>query len=128
VSGNSIAAVQDCTMAHEDAAAAKMAGLFDPEPETWGLRGDPHLWRALREHLSETDIPASAGEAVSLLHAAFGELTGLDLVSGPASQVYRPQYAHGGMSSGMISLDAWRQWLMPILVERAGKLLDARSR
>ena len=96
-------------MAQEDAAVAKMADLFDPEPETWGLRGDPYLWRALREHLSETDIPASADGAVSLLHAAFGELAGLDLVSDTASSVYRTQYAHGGMSSGTISLDTWRQ-------------------
>ncbi len=51
-------------MTHEDAAATKMADLFDPEPETWGLRGDPYLWRALREHLSETDIPASVDEVV----------------------------------------------------------------
>jgi hypothetical protein len=128
VSLSSVAAVRNCTMAHEDAAVAKMADLFDPEPETWGLRGDPYLWRALREHLSGTDIPASADEAVSLLHAAFGELAGLDLVSGTASPVYRAQYAHGGMSSGMISLDAWRQRLMPMLAERARTLLDARSR
>jgi hypothetical protein len=33
--------------------------------------------------------------------------------------VYLEQYAHGGMSSGMISLEAWRQRLMPMLVERA---------
>jgi len=115
-------------MAHEDAAVAEMAGLFDPEPETRGLRGDPYLWRALREHLSETGIPASADGVVSLLHAAFGELAGLDLVSDTASSVYRAQYARGGMSSGMISLDTWRQQLMPVLVERARTLLDARSR
>ena len=111
--------MKNCLMAHEGAAAAKMAGLFDPEPGTWGLRGDPYLWRALREHLSEIRIPASADEAVGLLHAAFGELTGLDLVSGTAPAVYRAQYAHGGMSSGMISLDTWRQRLMPTLTERA---------
>jgi len=120
--------MQNCIMAHKDAAVAKMADLFDPEPETWGLRGDPYLWRALREHLSETGIPASADGVVSLLHAAFGELAGLDLVSGTVSSVYRAQYAHGGMSSGMISLDTWRQQLMPILVERARTVLDARSR
>jgi hypothetical protein len=114
-------------MAH-DAAAAKMAGLFDPEPETWGRRGDPYLWRALREHLSETGVPASAGEVVSLLHAAFGELAGLDLVSGAASPVYRARYAHGGMSSGMISVDTWRQRLIPMLAERAGTLREARPR
>lgn len=108
-------------MAHEDAAAATMASLFDPEPATWGLRGDPHLWRALREYLSGTDIPASAGEAAALLHAAFRELTGLDLAGEPASSAYREQYAHGGMSSGMISLDTWRQRLIPMLTERAGR-------
>ena len=48
-------------------------------------------------------------EAVSLLHAAFGELASLDLVSDTASSVYRAQCAHGGMSSEMISLDTWPQ-------------------
>jgi len=105
----------------------KMADLFDPEPHTWGLRGDPYLWRALRERLAGTDMPASAEEAVSLLHAAFGELTGLDLASETASAAYRAQYGHGGMSSGMISLDTWRQGLMPMLAERARIVLDARS-
>ena len=120
--------MQNCIMAHEDAAAAKMADLFDPEPATWGLRGDPYLWRALRDHLSETDMPASAEAVVSLLHAALGEVAGLDLVSDTTSSVYRAQYARGGMSSGMISLDTWRQQLMPILVARARTLLDTRSR
>jgi hypothetical protein len=96
--------------------------LFDPEPQSWGLRGDPYLWRALRERLAGTELPASAEELTSLLHAAFRELTGVDLASDPASSVYREQYAHGGMSSGGISLDAWRQKLMPLLAERARDL------
>jgi hypothetical protein len=105
--------------------AVKLSALFDPEPESWGLRGDPYLWRALREHLSGTDIPASASEAVALLHAAFAELVGVDLASDPVPSVYREQYSHGGMSSGMISLDAWRKDLMPMLVDRAKALLQA---
>jgi len=60
-----------------------------PRAGNVGLRGDPYLWRALRERLSETDIPASADGVASLLHAAFGELAGLDLVSGRASSLYR---------------------------------------
>jgi hypothetical protein len=99
-----------------------MPALFDPEPQTWGLRGDPHLWRALRAHLAGRDIPASAGEVADLLHEAFRELAGTDLASDPATSVYCEQYAHGGMSSGMISLDTWRQRLMPMLIERAGAL------
>jgi hypothetical protein len=100
-------------------AIVKLSALFDPEPGSWGLRGDPYLWRALCEHLSDTDMPASAAEVAAVLHAAFGELVGVDLATDPASSVYRQQYAHGGMSSGMISLDAWRQELMPMLVSRA---------
>jgi hypothetical protein len=102
----------------------KLSAVFDPKPEAWGLRGDPYVWRALRAHLSATDIPASADEVGRLLHAAFAEVTGVDLAGEPASSVYREDYAHGGMSSGMISLDAWRQRLMPMLIERATALLD----
>ena len=97
----------------------RVSALFDPEPETWGLRGDPCLWRDLRAHLADRDIPASAGELADLLHEAFRELAGADLASDPAASVYREQYAHGGLSSGMISLDTWRQRLMPLLAERA---------
>ena len=114
---------ETATVAHDDAAAAKLADLFDPEPRTWGLRGDPYLWQALRAHLSDTAMPASAGEAVRLLHAAFAELTDTDL-DNPAASVFREQYAHGGMSGGGISLDTWRQQLIPLLAERARKLLD----
>ena len=111
-------------MTDDDAAAVKVSALFDPEPATWGLRGDPYLWRALRGHLANMDIPTSAGELISLLHTAFRELAGVDLTSDPASSVYREQYAHGGMSSGMISLDTWRERLMPMLADRAMSLLQ----
>jgi hypothetical protein len=96
--------------------------LFDPEPNTWGLRGDPYLWRAMRERMAGRAVPASADEAIGLLREAFRELAGVD-VAGPASSVYREQYAHGGMSGGMISLDAWRERFMPLLAERARALL-----
>jgi hypothetical protein len=110
-----------------DARVATMADLFDPEPRQWGLRGDPYLWRALREHLSGTRVPPSADAAAGLLYAAFWELAGVDLARDPASAVTRAEYAHGGMSSGMISLDAWRQRLLPLLTERARALLDAAA-
>ena len=102
--------------------AMRVTALFDPEPQRWGLPGDPHLWRALRAHLAGQDVPASADELASLLHAAFRELVGTDLTRDPATSVYQEQYANGGMSSGMISLDTWRQRLMPLLTERARDL------
>jgi hypothetical protein len=86
--------------------AMRVSALFDPEPQTWGLRGDPYLWRALRAHLAGQDIPTSPGGLTSLLHQAFRELAGVDLASDPAASAYLEQYAHGGMSSGTISLEA----------------------
>ncbi|WP_189600676.1 hypothetical protein [Streptomyces lateritius] len=106
----------------DDAAVATMAVLFDPEPARWGLRGDPHVWRALRDHLSGTAVPPSANGVTALLRAAFSEVVGLDLAEAEASAVYREQYAHGGMSSGMVHLETWRENLMPLLAERAGAL------
>jgi hypothetical protein len=113
-------------MSGDEPEAMRVSDLFDPEPETWGLRGDPYLWRALRAHLADQDMPASADELASLLQAAFRELAGTDLISDPAVAVYREQYAHGGMSSGMISFDTWRQRLMPMLFERARARLPGR--
>ena len=103
----------------------KASELFEPPPAQWGLRGDPHLWRAMSEHLAETELPGTSAEAGRLLHLTFAELTGVDLAADRSQSVYREQYAHGGMSSGMICLDTWRQELMPLLLERAAGL--ARS-
>ena len=96
-----------------------MGALFEPEPSRWGLRGDPHLWRALRDLLSAREVPASPAGVVSLLHAAFSELVGVDLASYPETSVYRERFAHGGMSGGMISIETWRDQLIPLLTDRA---------
>ena len=74
-------------MARDDAAAAKMAVLFDPEPGTWGLRGDPTYGGHFAGTCPGTDIPPSADAMASLLHAALGELVGLDLVTDTALSV-----------------------------------------
>ncbi|GAA0315804.1 hypothetical protein GCM10010302_63620 [Streptomyces polychromogenes] len=107
----------------------RMSVLFDPEPGRWGLRGDPYLWRALRDALSGTDLPASPEAVAHRLRVAFRELVGEDLYESAASSVYLERYAqpHGGMSSGSVSLDAWRERLMPVLLERAGELLESRA-
>ena len=73
-------------------AAVTIADLFDPEPEHWGLRGDPYLWQALRGHLSDADAPTSVDEVVSRLHTAFRELVGLDLAEDRQSSVYLAQF------------------------------------
>jgi hypothetical protein len=84
-----------------------------------GAREAPPIPGTARAHLADQDIPAPADELADLLHAAFRELAGTDLASDLATPVQREQYPRSGMSSGMISLDTWRERLMPMFSERA---------
>ncbi|MEU9720604.1 hypothetical protein [Streptomyces sp. NPDC047976] len=114
-------------MTRDRAAVVKMSELFDPGPGRWGLRGDPHVWQALREALSGRDVPPSAEAVAALLRSTFEELVEVDLLGEPAPHVYRERYAHGGMSGGMVHLDTWRYRLLPLLVERSGRPRDPRT-
>src|SRR5512146_673633 len=106
-------------------ASMKMSALFEPGPRRWGLRGDPHLWEALRGRLAGQDMPGTVEEVMDLVLAAFAELAGADLDSDHEPMVYREQYAHGGMSGGWISLSTWRETLLPLIAERAAAALAA---
>ena len=99
-----------------------MGALFDPRPDgpgAWRLRGDPHVWWAMQERLSATPVPGTAAEVAELLHATFSDLVGVDLATETEAMVYRPEFAHGGMSSGHVALDFWRSSLIPLLESRA---------
>jgi hypothetical protein len=100
-----------------------VADLFDPEPEQWGLRGDPWVWQALRDHLGESYLPPSIGEVEAMLYTAFNRLVAVDLATETAPSVYRDAFAHGGKSSGQVHLETWRAVLLPLLIDRAGTML-----
>ena len=101
----------------------QVADLFDPEPEQWGLRGDPWVWRALRDHLGEAYLPPSLAEVEAMLYTAFNRLVAVDLATETNPAIYREQFAHGGMSSGQVHLDTWRAVLLPLLLDRADSIL-----
>jgi len=42
-----------------DAPISSFADAFVPRPEQWGLRGDPHLWDALRRRLPAASSPST---------------------------------------------------------------------
>jgi hypothetical protein len=90
--------------------------LFEEEPKQWGLRGDPFLWRELRAHFVDTPIPSSAEIFEQELERAFVLLSGHPLSSSAHFRVER--FAHGGMSSGGISPEFWRESALPILKNR----------
>src|SRR5262249_29210343 len=106
-------------------ARVKVSALLEPPPRRWGLRGDPHVWQALRLHLAGEDMPGTVEEVMGLVHAAFPELAGAGRASDHHARVYREQYAHGGMSSGWIDLATWRGRLMPLIAARAAAALGS---
>ena len=96
-----------------------MDELFEEKPEHWGLRGDPYVWEAIRQHLVGVLLPDDDVELENLLLTAFASIVGVDLRTEVAENVYREEFAHGGMSSGHVCLPIWRDRLIPLLVSRA---------
>lgn len=93
-----------------------IADLLSPEPPQWGLRGDPHLWRELRESLASTPLPATEDELLALLEATYFQLVGAPISATAPTFVAR--LSHGGMSSGYVSPEFWRERAIPLLLAR----------
>jgi hypothetical protein len=106
------------------ASATWWGGLFFPEPDSWGLRGDPYAWRALLSRLEGHPPPADIAELTRVLHREFADVVGVDLWGRELPEhVFKPEFAHGGMSSGHVDLQGWRAHLMPLLARRGEALL-----
>lgn len=90
--------------------------LFCEEPTQWGLRGDQYLWQELSERLAEFGLPVSVIDLHRLLENSFWEATGQCIAFCGEFQVER--FSHGGMSSGYIAGDFWRQKGFPLIVNR----------
>lgn len=89
---------------------------FDPEPIQWGLRGDPHLWRDMKDKTATINIPTTENEFEKLLHILFKELTGEAPQKG--KNIYVKKYETIGMSKGMISSDFWLDKGFSLLIQR----------
>lgn len=103
-----------------------MEELFAERPEQWGLRGDEFVWAALEARLAELPVPDDRRALEELLVGTFNDIVGVDLMNedfweqgeSGDSGVYREEFAHGGMSSGFVCLEVWRDRLIPLLVSR----------
>ncbi|WP_203136515.1 macro domain-containing protein [Microbacterium sp. JZ31] len=94
-------------------------GLFDPEPSQWGLRGDPHLWRALLTRLATVARPGTREELEALIRSAAEEILGGALAE--EAPIYVAAFDPGhGMSAGSVSPGWWRQTGIPLLLDRFG--------
>lgn len=97
-----------------------IGSLFDDEPEQMGLRGDRGLWQAMRSALADEPIPADPHDLQTKLEAAYRELTG-QLLSDPTEK-YIPEFATGGMSSGMIYPPFWKDSAFPMIHQRSREI------
>ena len=92
------------------------AVLFEPAPDKWGLRGDPHLWKDMQHAFQSVWLPISAEEFTKKFNDIFEKITGERL-----SVTCRPRlsrYGSGGMSGGQVSGAFWLNEVLPMLVER----------
>lgn len=98
------------------------SAIFKPEPDQWGLRGDPFLWRAMARALSGRPFPETEEQLDSLIEAEFERLTGSSLPGeksiSESDSIYVKRYAGGGMSSGHISPHFWRVTALPLFRAR----------
>lgn len=92
---------------------------FDVIHRQWGLRGDPHAWRTLRDLLGATPTPVTPEAVRAAYVEGLSQLIGADLDSSGDHQVYCDDLDHGGMSGGVVDLDWWRTKGVPLLVDRA---------
>lgn len=95
----------------------KYSDLFEPEPEKWGLRGDPYLWRELKEHFGDKELPEDESNLYLSIFRYCNDRckVGLNL----ADTTYIKDFDKGGMSSGEVSCKWWRETGIPLLLKRA---------
>ena len=95
---------------------AVVADLFIENQETWGLRGDPFLYMEMRQALAQVPLPNDAEELDRLLYLLFESLTGVSPHS--AGDIFIERFSRGGMSSGYVCGEYWREKCIPGLKKR----------
>ena len=93
-----------------------LSDLFVPFPRQFGLRGDSFLWGKLCGYFWAWSIDADS-KIEETVKDGFRQITGEDFERAQ-DEFYNDGLAHGGMSSGHVSMDWWRRTGLPLLVKR----------
>jgi hypothetical protein len=102
---------------------AVVSDVFDPAPDSWGLRGDLFLWMEMRQMLCHVPLPSQPEALEPIITSAYFTLTGETL--DPRSKVRIPRFARGGMSSGLVSGEFWARTFIPLIRNRAQWLFES---
>ena len=97
----------------------KVSEIFENEPNQWGLRGDPFLWRELKEHFKNIDMPETPEILQELIEKEYEVSTGHPVSHQNHFSIER--FRNHGMSSGGISPEFWVESGIPLLVSRHAK-------
>lgn len=97
---------------------AGLAGLFEPAPARWGLRGDPALWARMAQGLAGQPLPNSETVLHVLVAAEFSRLTGRGWDGDDPIPVADLAGAEGGLSNGLVAPRWWRETGVTLLAAR----------
>jgi len=91
--------------------------LFEPEPARWGLRGDPYLWRELKEAAGQKEKIISGEELAHFLASTVDSIIEDKLCNKEIH--YLARYDPGsGLSKGKISTLFWLHTGFPLIMSR----------
>jgi len=96
-----------------------LGDLFEREPVQWGLRGDPHLWHAMRSAFAGVPLPDSHWQVRTLIENEYRARVGDHMESRGAADVNVPGFRIGsGMSDGTVHREFWALTAVPLIVDR----------
>lgn len=96
-----------------------LGDAFDLLHRQWGMRGDTHLWWAVRDLVATTPTPPTRDEVRAAFVEAIRQAADIDIDHEEGPYVRREHLDHGGMSGGMVHVGWWRNKGLPLLVDRA---------
>jgi len=99
-------------------ASVDFGSLFTPGLMQWGLRGDPHLWWAMRDALAGEPFPAGFWDVRSTVQREFARLTGESLTDTDEPLRVAEFVTGSGISDGHVLPSFWVRTAIPILIDR----------
>jgi 8-oxo-dGTP pyrophosphatase MutT (NUDIX family) len=98
-------------------------GIFSEKPPHWGSRGDPYLWREMERYFADHRVPETEEALIVAIETAFHKLTGFPITH--TESIYIERFSHGGMSSGHVEPEFWRDEATPLLRARFAGLRNS---
>ncbi len=98
----------------------RLSIIFDKQPDSWGLRGDPFLWKEMKENFRGVPLPYPLERFTADYYDFFEKVTGEKLCA--QKNYYVPRYDKGGMSAGKVCGNFWAGAAAELLLRRLNDL------